>query len=84
MYDVHLARRAQRYYRRVDRVTAQRLDECFEDLKRDPFGSTRIRPLQGYPNAFRYRVGGLRVLYTVDQSFRIVTVNSIRPRGDAY
>ena len=84
MYEVHLARRAERYYRRVDRDTARRLDECFEDLTRDHFCPTRVRALRGYPNAFRYRVGGLRVLFTVDQSARIVTVNAIRPRGDAY
>ena len=84
MYEVRLARRAARYYQRVDVDTARRLDECFAGLSRKPFGAGDVRPIRGVRGLYRYRVGGLRVLFTVDRRERVVSVLTIGPRGDVY
>lgn len=84
MYEVRLSRRSDSYYQRVDPDTARRLDQCFESLSRSPFGAGDVRPLHGRRGMYRYRVGGLRVLFTVEQRERIVTVISIGPRGDIF
>ncbi len=40
--------------------------------------------MRGRAGLYRYRVGGLRVLFVVDGSDRIVTVLAIGPMGDIY
>jgi len=44
-----------------------------------PFGSA-----QGYQSLYRYRIGGLRVVYEVSLAARAVGVVAILPRGDVY
>lgn len=84
MFEIRLSRRARRYYERVDSDTAHRLNRCFEVLTRDPFGGGDIKPLKGIKGVYRYRMGDLRVIYEVDIRERIVKVNAILPRGEAY
>lgn len=84
MFDVVLNRRARSYLRRVDVSTARLLEECFADLAVNPFGGNRIKRLVGRGGEIRYRVGDLRVVYTVDRRTRVVTVVDIGPRGQIY
>ena len=84
MYEVRLSRRANRYYQRVDQATARRLDRCFEELSINPFGPNDVRPIRGRRGLYRFRIGDLRVLFTVDEGEQIVTIPAIGPRGDIY
>ena len=84
MYEIRLARSANRYYQRVDVDTARRLNRCFEALSRNPFTAGNARPIRGRPGQYRYRVSDLRVIFTVLQPERIVQVIAIGPRGDIY
>ena len=84
MYEVRLSRRADRYYQRVDQDTARRLNECFENLRQDPFGLGDVRPLRGKQGLYRYRVGGLRVIFSVERRERVVNIVTIGPRGDVF
>lgn len=43
-----------------------------------------IKPMQGIPGLFRLRVGGFRILYTVDHGELIVIVIEAGNRGDVY
>ena len=84
MYEVRLARRAFNYYERVDRDTARRLEQCFDDLSQNPFTPGVVRPIRGRRGLYRYRVGGLRVIFSVERRERVVTVIAIGPRGDIF
>lgn len=84
MFEIRLSRRANRYYQRVDSNTAKRLNECFEDMSQNPFNALHVRPIHGRRGLYRYRVGGLRVLFNVDGEARIVNIVAIGPRGDIY
>lgn len=44
---------------------------------------TDIQKLQGY-NLYRLRVGDYRVIYSVDNGIRIITIENIDNRGDVY
>jgi len=83
MFEVRLSRRAQRYYERVDREVAARLNRAFDRLKVNPFEGD-VRRLRGRPDSYRLRVGDLRVLFNVHVARRVVEVAAIRPRGQAY
>jgi mRNA interferase RelE/StbE len=84
MFEVRLSRRAQRYYERVDRDTAARLDRALAGLKANPFAGGDVKRIRGRPGSFRLRVGDLRVLFTVNVAARVVEVAAIVPRGQAY
>ena len=43
-----------------------------------------VQPVQGHADRWRRRIGGLRVVYSVDRLNRIVYVLTIAPRGEVY
>jgi mRNA interferase RelE/StbE len=47
-------------------------------------GSRRVKRLKGFEGLFRYRVGELRVIFSVDRVDRVVKVMTIGPRRDIY
>jgi mRNA interferase RelE/StbE len=85
MYEVRLTREAHAFYQNADEALARRLNRCFSRLAEDPRGhpnSKRLRgPLAGY---WRYRLGGWRVVYRVEEEDRAVTVMLIARRSEAY
>ena len=44
---------------------------------------TDIKKLQGH-NMYRMKVGNIRILYTVDDVIKIISVEEIDSRGDIY
>lgn len=43
-----------------------------------------IKPMSGYENLFRMRVGTYRVLYSIEHDVLIVRVLTVGNRGDVY
>ena len=85
MYKVELSREAQRFYDRADRSVAQKLARCFASLEKNPRQGNNVKPLTGqYAGSYRYRVGDLRVVYTIDDRAVTVFVITIAKRGDVY
>ena len=85
MYEVLLTHEAQRFYEHADPVLARKLNRCFQYLRKYPYEHPNIKrlkgPLAGY---FRYQVGDCRVVYSVDEQKREVTVLLIAHRSKAY
>jgi mRNA interferase RelE/StbE len=85
MYKVELSREAQKAYDRADRPLARKLARCFASLEVDPRAGNNVRSLQGpLAGSFRYRVGDIRVLYSIDEASVRVLVITIVKRSDAY
>jgi mRNA interferase RelE/StbE len=85
MYRVELSREAQRFYDRCDRPLAQKLTRCFAALENEPRQGNNIKPLKGkLAGSWRYRVGDLRVVYTIDDAGATVFVITIAKRSDVY
>ena len=84
-YTIDLTRQAQRTLDRVDRPTRDRFLAAFEVLKENPNAGPNIVLLNKHPIAtYRYRVGGWRILYRIEQSHLVVVIERIDNRGDAY
>lgn len=84
-YELILTRKAQRFYQNADSSLVSRLNRCFEQLTQNPHRHPNIKPLKGsLAGRFRYRVGDWRVVYTVDEQQKTVTVLLIAPRGQVY
>ena len=52
-------------------------------MESDPLGNPNVKPLAGKAGKYRYRVGGLRIIYEIDLAQRVVYVMAILPRGQA-
>jgi len=85
MYKIELSQEAQRFYERCDKPIAKKLARCFQSLEKDPRQSNNVKPLKGkFAGAYRYRLGELRVVYTINDSAVTVFVITIAKRSDVY
>ncbi len=79
-WTVILQRRAQRATRRLPQDVLNRLTKAFQALERDPYLGKR---LVGFP-LYSYRIGDLRIVYSLNEDRLIVLVLDIGSRGDIY
>jgi mRNA interferase RelE/StbE len=84
-YIVLLQSQPEKYYRKAPPKIAKALEQCLTRLEESPRRHlTKIKKLKGYDNLYRYRIGGLRVVYEVNEIKMEVSVAAILPRGDVY
>ncbi len=85
MFEVFLSREAEKIYLKATPKTTRLLDQCFRDLEESPFLGPNVKRLKGkLGGGFRYRIGGIRVIYSVNIDSRKVFVETIGSRGDVY
>jgi mRNA interferase RelE/StbE len=85
MYSVELSREAQRFYERCDITIYKKLSRCFAALERNPRVGNNVKALKGrFAGSYRYRLGDLRVVYTINDREVIVYVITIAKRSDVY
>jgi len=85
MYRVELSHEAQRFYDRCDKPVAKKLARCFLSLEKNPRYGNNIKALKGkFAGSYRYRVGDLRIVYTINDQAVTVFVITIAKRGDVY
>ena len=85
MYNLELSAEAQRFFQRCDKSIAKKLARCFQSLENDPRAGNNVKALQGpLAGAYRYRVGDLRVVYTINDRAVTVFVITIAKRSDVY
>jgi mRNA interferase RelE/StbE len=69
---------------RLDRPTRQRIAEKIQALRDDPNDPMLdVRPLADRAG-YRLRVGGWRIIFSREEKIRVIAIEQIRPRGDAY
>ena len=71
---------AVKFLKRQSRETQERIISAIHKLP----GSGDVKPLAGHVNEFRLRIGGFRVIYTIENDILIVRVLDIGNRGDVY
>ena len=82
-YDIRFLRPAEKDLRRIEKSRIPTIFEAIESLKENP-RPTGYRKLLGSESAYRIRVGDYRVIYTIEDTIRIVEINRIRHRKDVY
>ena len=83
-YTVRLESSAEHELRHLPPDVLRRIDAKLTALAREPRPRGAVK-LQGREqNEWRVRVGDYRLLYTVDDDARVVSVYRIRSRGSAY
>jgi len=57
----------------------------YDQLRENPYFGKNIKKLRNWkPETWRYRIGGLRLFYVIDDGVRIVSITAIEPRSSAY
>lgn len=83
-YTVVIRRQAQKKLQSLSRTERNRIAEKIHQLGIDPDDAALdVKRLQGEP-FFRLRVGDWRVIFERQDALRIISVERIKPRGDAY
>ncbi len=84
-FEVILSPDAEKVYTRQDRKTRKRIAGVIDQLKFNPTSGPNISRLHGgFQGHYRIRLGGWRIIYSVEQRARKVFVEMIRSRGDVY
>lgn len=78
-YRVIIEKKAEKFIRKQEKKDQERLLKAAYRL---PEG-TDIKKLKG-SDLFRVRVGNYRILYTIDDGIKVITVENIDNRGDVY
>lgn len=82
-YAVTFSRSARKEMQALDRAVALRVLSRIESLAQEP-RPAGCKKLEGSSNLWRIRVGDWRVVYSVNDSTRVVDVSVIRHRRDVY
>ncbi len=83
-YQVNVTREAEKVLDRLDRPTERRIRQRIALLAEDPFGPRLSAALTERQGLRKSRVGGWRILFTVDHSAEILYVLTVDTRGQVY
>jgi mRNA interferase RelE/StbE len=82
-YHVDTTSSAQKELERLASTAVARIYPRLESLATNP-RPPGCRKLKGGDREWRIRVGEYRIIYTIDDSKRVVEITRIRHRGEAY
>ena len=82
-YQILLAKSASREIERLPAKIKERIIEALESLQSNP-RPKGCKKLVGSARLWRIRSGDYRIIYEINDDKRIVDVNAIRHRSDAY
>ena len=84
-YTVKIRRQAKRKLRTLPRPERQRIAEKIHNLGLNPDDKELdVKKLEGEEGLFRLRVGDWRVIFNRQDELKIIAIEKIKPRGDAY
>ena len=84
-YTVKIRRPAKRKLRSLSRPERQRIAEKIHKLGLNPNDEELdVKKLEGEEGLFRLRVGGWRVIFDRQDELKVIAIEKIKPRGDAY
>jgi mRNA interferase RelE/StbE len=84
IYKPVLSDEAAKTIRRADLKLRARLQKRIRQLAEDPYDPRLSSPLSGRTDVRKSRVGGWRILFTVDQDRNLVQIAAIDTRGQVY
>jgi mRNA interferase RelE/StbE len=83
-FSVSIAREAEKILDRLDRPTERRIRDRFVQLAADPFDPRLSSPLTERHGVRKSRVGGWRILFSVDREARVIYILTVDTRGQVY
>ncbi len=84
MFSIDFSSSAERFLKKIDKMTAKRIIERIEKLGADPFPKDVKRVVNSEEKVFRIRVGDYRIQYLVIYSDNKIFITDIDKRERAY
>ena len=85
MFDIILSHQAEKFYNDVNDKLASKFNIAFDEISVQPYYGNNIKKLKGdLDGLYRYRSGDYRIVYSIEDKIKIVSVNWIGKRKDAY
>ncbi len=85
MYRVLPHKKAIKYYESLGDKTARKINKAIEKIRKNPSESSHIKRLKGrLEGKYRYTIGNLRIVYSINTEEKIIFIEAIGPRGDVY
>ena len=83
MYRITFKKSAQKELAEIPKPFNQNIATSIDNLAENP-RPDGVKKLKGEYNAYRIRVGDYRIIYTIEDVIKIVEIQRIRHRKDAY
>lgn len=83
-YGISVAHEAAKVLDRLDRPTERRIRARFLQLAEDPFDPRLSAPLAERSGVRKSRVGGWRILFTVDREAKRIFIATVDTRDQVY
>lgn len=83
-YRIILAKDVVKTLDRLDRTTNERIKAKLRAIAEEPLDPRLSKTLKGIEGLRSSRVGGWRIIFTVDDETKAIYVLRISPRGQAY
>lgn len=85
MFDINLSNQAAKFYLSANNKLVSKINIAFDEIRINPFFGNNIKKLRGgLEGLYRYRVGDIRIVYSIESAIKIVSVTWIGKRKDAY
>ena len=85
MFEIRLSNNASKFYLSANEKLAARINNALNELTINPYYGKNIKKLRGvFEGLFRYRLADFRIVYSVGETIRIVSIVWIGKRKDAY
>lgn len=85
MYTIFIQQQAKKKLKSLSKPDRYRIAEKITLLGKNPEDPhLDVKPLQGEKKLYRLRVGKWRIIFDRQDAVRIIAVEKIRSRGDAY
>ena len=83
MYQIEITNTAHHQLRQLSPVNLQRVHEAIEQLSRNP-RPNGVKKLKGEVDFYRARIGNYRILYEINDAARLISIERVMSRENAY
>lgn len=84
-FKVVLHKDAVKDYNRADNKLKARIGKAIYAISENPFHDMHIKRLEGQLSGmYRYRIGGMRIIYEIHDDMKMVRIKAIESRGGVY
>ena len=85
MFKIIISKNVAKFYESLDDETISRINKAIEEISMNPFLGINIKKLKGELKGFyRYKIGDKKIVYSIDDKIKIVSIVWIGNRKDAY
>jgi len=85
MYEVVLSAEAVKRYKKQGKNTKKKINRSIDNLAKNPLYDSHVKKLWGsLEGNCRYKIGDIRIIYSINESSKKVLVKTIKSRGDVY